>query len=357
MIFRPLLDPASSTWTYLLGDADTRDAVLIDPVFEQHRRDAALIHELGLQLRTTLDTHCHADHVTAAWLHRKTKGMRLALAARCGASNVDESLVHGDVLRFGSHALSVRATPGHTAGCLSFVLDGDRMVFTGDALLIRGAGRTDFQEGDAATLFRSIHEQIFSLPDTCRVCPAHDYQGRTWSTVGEEKAHNTRVGGLARERDFVGYMDNMNLPHPGRIDIALPANMRCGEPEDGQVPGAVTWAPVQISYAGVHEVSADWVAANRDDLLLLDVRDSDELGGRLPSLADAAHIPLGELRERLAEVPQDRPVVTLCPAGRRSAMAAGILRSAGNQRAANLSGGLFEWLRQGLPLEPTHAPG
>ena len=350
LVFRPLLDPTSSTWTYLLADSESREAVLIDPVFEQHARDTALLSELGFTLTHTLDTHCHADHVTAAWLHHTTAKARIGLSARYGAENVDVGLAHGDEIRFGAQVLQVRATPGHTAGCLTYVLNAGEMAFTGDALLIRGAGRTDFQEGDAATLYVSIHEQIFSLPDTCRICPGHDYRGRTWSTVAEEKAYNPRVGGAARSRDFVGYMQNMNLPHPRLLAVALPANMRCGEPDDGLVPGASTWGPVTVSYGGVHQITADWVAAHRDEVLLLDVRDSDELGGRLPTMAGALHIPLDELRDRLAEVPDDRPVVTLCPAGRRSAMAATILRQAGRTDAANLQGGLFEWLREGLPL-------
>ncbi len=350
MIYRQLQDRDSSTWTYLLADADTAEAVLIDPVFEQHARDTALLRELDLTLVATLDTHCHADHVTGAWLHQQTSGCTVSAAAVIGAANVDRPLRHGDVVRFGRHALEVRATPGHTDGCLTYVLDGGVMAFTGDALLIRGAGRTDFQQGDAKTLYRSIHEQIFTLPDSCRVCPGHDYNGRTWSTVGEEKRHNQRVGGLARERDFVGYMENMALPHPRKLDIALPANLRSGAPEDGQVPGEITWGPVTVSYAGVHEISPAWVVANRSAVTVLDVRDEAELVDRLPTLSGAVHIPLPELRARLDEVPAGKPVVTLCPGGRRSAMAAAILRASGREEVANVQGGLLQWLHEGLPV-------
>ncbi|MGH7294722.1 MAG: MBL fold metallo-hydrolase, partial [Polyangiaceae bacterium] len=224
MIVRQLFDQGSGTYSYLLADAETRDAVLVDPVFEQHARDAALVRELGLALRLTLDTHCHADHVTGAWLMKAALGSRIALGAVYGAANVDMPLKHGDVVRFGAQSLEVRATPGHTAGCLSFVTADHGMVFTGDALLVRGAGRTDFQQGDAALLFRSIREQLFSLPDACVVYPGHDYSGRTSSTIGEERRFNPRIGGDAREEDFVGYMRNLALPHPRQLAVALPAN-------------------------------------------------------------------------------------------------------------------------------------
>ena len=164
VLFRQLFDPTSSTYTYLLADETTREAVLIDCVFEQHARDAALLRELGLRLIATLDTHCHADHVTGAWLMKSAFGSRIGLSAAYGANNVDLPLAHGDVVRFGGQALGVRATPGHTDGCLSFVTPDRSAVFTGDALLVRGAGRTDFQSGDAHRLYRSIREQLFTLP-------------------------------------------------------------------------------------------------------------------------------------------------------------------------------------------------
>src|SRR5688572_7806397 len=143
MIFRQLFDAASSTYSYLLADAQTHEAVLIDAVFEQHARDRALIRELGLTLRYVLDTHCHADHVSGAWLMKRDQGALIGMAREYGAENVDLGLAHGDVIRFGARSLEVRASPGHTAGCSSFVMDDHGLVFTGDALLVRGAGRTD----------------------------------------------------------------------------------------------------------------------------------------------------------------------------------------------------------------------
>ncbi len=347
MLFRQLFDVASSTYTYLLADAHQREAVLIDPVYEQHDRDAALIRELGLTLTVTLDTHCHADHVTGAWLMHKAFGSRIGLAATYGAENVDLPLMNGDRVRFGRHTLEVRATPGHTDGCLSFYCSAMGAVFTGDALLIRGAGRTDFQQGDAHTLFHSIQTRIFSLPDDTLIYPGHDYQGRTVSTVEEEKRFNPRAGGGANETDFVGYMDNLRLPHPRRLEIALPANLRCGEPET-EPEARPTWGPVVLSYGGVPEIVPYWVAGHRDRVHLLDVRQEEEVDhDKLPGVL---HIPLATLRQRASEIPSDKPVVTLCRSGRRSAMAVSILKETGRSDVANVAGGLLRWREEGLPL-------
>ncbi|MDP2091480.1 MAG: MBL fold metallo-hydrolase, partial [Pseudohongiella sp.] len=214
MIFRQLYDAVSSTYTYLLADEVTREALLIDPVYEQLHRDLALLRELNLTLKLVLDTHAHADHVTAAWILKQKTGCQIALAASVGALNVDIPLSHGNLIGVAGVSLEVRATPGHTEGCLSYVLADRSMVFTGDTLLIRGCGRSDFQQGDAARLYYSITGQIFVLPDDCAIYPAHDYNGRTRSSVAEEKMHNPRVGGNANERDFVQYMNAMQLPHP-----------------------------------------------------------------------------------------------------------------------------------------------
>ncbi len=349
MILRQLFDQASSTYTYLLADEYTREAVLIDCVFEQHARDAALIRELELKLLLTIDTHCHADHVTGAWLMKQALGSRIALAAVYDAANVDVPLSHGDTISFGVHTLTALATPGHTAGCLCFVTEDDKMVFTGDALLVRGVGRTDFQQGDARLLFRSISEQLFTLPADCIVFPAHDYEGRTSSTIGEERLYNSRIGGGAHEEDFVGYMRNLGLPHPKQLEIALPANLRSGEPEGGVVPESPTWAPVVRTYAGLYEVSADWVARHRDAVNVLDVRSEAEFDGELGHIDGATLISLDELRARLGEVPRDKPVVTVCQTGKRSGLAMDILRRAGFERSASLSGGMARWRELGLP--------
>ncbi|MCZ6870144.1 MAG: MBL fold metallo-hydrolase [Gammaproteobacteria bacterium] len=350
MIFRQLFDPVSSTYTYLLGCDESGEAVVIDPVFERHARDEALIRELGLRIRYVLDTHVHADHVTGAWLMKLAYGAQIVLSRRCGVEEVDFRVDDGDVVRFGECALEVRATPGHTEGCVTYVLDDHSMAFTGDCLLIRGAGRTDFQGGSAQIMYQAIHEQIFSLPDECLVYPGHDYEGRTVSTVGEEKRFNSRIGGDAREEDFVGYMDNLGLAHPKLIDIAVPANLRAGRPEDDQLPEKITWGPVTVSFGGIPEIEPEWVARHLEELTVLDVRNAEEFDGELGHVEGSQLIPLDELRDRVGEVPRDRPVVVVCQSGRRSGMAAVILKDAGLKEVANVAGGLINWSRHALPF-------
>ncbi len=349
MRLRQLFDQTSSTWTYLLADETTREAVLIDPVFEQHTRDVALIRELGLKLIATLDTHCHADHVTGAWLMKTALGSQIGLSAVYGAANVDLPLKDGQAIRFGNEALDVRGTPGHTDGCLTFVSRDRSMAFTGDSLLVRAAGRTDFQQGSPSRLFHSIQTQLFTLPDSCVVYPGHDYQGRTSSTIAEEKAFNARIGGGAREEDFVGYMKNLALPHPKQMEVAVPANMRAGQPADGKMPSPPSWAPIIITYAGVKEVSADWVSTHKDAVHLLDVRTAPEFTGEHGHIEGAQLIDLDELRARLGEVKSDRPVVVVCQTGRRSGIATQILEKAGVAQVANLTGGMVAWRQLGLP--------
>ena len=186
LIFRQLFDPKSSTYTYLLGDQRAKEAVLIDSVFELASRDAALLVELDLKLVATLETHVHADHVTAAWMLKRRFGSAIMVSADSGAQCADRYLAHGDRVVFGMRHLTVRATPGHTHGCVTYVLDDESMAFTGDCLLIRGSGRTDFQQGDARQLYRSVRSQILSLPPSCLLYPAHDYRGLTVTSVEEE---------------------------------------------------------------------------------------------------------------------------------------------------------------------------
>ena len=351
IILRQLFDEPSSTYTYVLADARTRLAVIIDPVFEQHFRDRALIDELQLRLLVALDTHCHADHVTGAWLMQQATGCRIGASAGYGEAiaGVDLRLRHGDRVVFGNGVLEVRATPGHTEACVTYVMEDHGMAFTGDALLIRAAGRCDFQHGDARMLFRSITEQIFSLPDDCLVYPAHDYYGRMVSSVGEEKQHNPRIGRHADLRDFVGFMENMRLPHPKQIAVAVPANMRSGKPEDGKLPRAADWGPVRQSYAGIMEIDPLWVAEHLNDVIVLDVREKEELDQRSNRIAGAWSIPLSELHDRAAEMPADRPVIAVCHAGMRSGQATIILGQQGFQRVANLYGGMLLWEELGLP--------
>ncbi|MFQ4138382.1 rhodanese-like domain-containing protein [Nodosilinea sp. PGN35] len=352
LVFRQLFDADSSTYTYLLADPVTQAAVLIDPVFEQHGRDRALIEELGLTLLVTLDTHCHADHVTGAWLMQQAVGSKIAISGRYGdmVKGADYLLDHGDTVTFGRRTLEVRATPGHTDGCITYVLDDHSMAFTGDCLLIRGAGRCDFQQGDAKRMYASITEQIFSLPADCTIWPAHDYSGRTSSTVAEEKAHNPRIGGQADETDFVGYMENLGLPHPKKIDIALPANCVCGQPEDGKMPTVADWGPVRLTYGGVKEIDPQWVAENLSSVHVLDVRGPDEFNAELGHIREAQLVPLSQLEDRMAEISAQQPVVAVCKSGRRSALATAMLKKHGHPDAASLRGGMLGWNDAHLPV-------
>ena len=260
-----------------------------------------------------------------------------------------------DRITFGDRHLEARATPGHTDGCITLVLDDCTMAFTGDALLIRGAGRCDFQRGSAHTLYRSITQQIFSLPATCLLFPGHDYSGRTMSSVAEEKTHNPRIGGGADERDFVGFMENLNLPHPKQIDVALPANLRSGRPADGNAPRPADWGPVRQTYAGLLEIEPEWVAEHLQHVHVLDVRQPQEMLESLGRIANCQLIPLSELKARLSEIPRDKPVIAVCHAGMRSGQATVILRSAGVERSANLRGGMLLWSQLGLPTQRQRA--
>ncbi|XP_043206538.1 persulfide dioxygenase ETHE1 homolog, mitochondrial-like isoform X3 [Amphibalanus amphitrite] len=224
--FRQLFDRESCTYTYLLADPCSKEAVLIDPVIELSDRDATLVKDLGLKLVYVINTHMHADHITGTGrLKRLVPGCRSVISATSGAE-ADIKLADGDKVKFGALELEVRATPGHTEGCVTYVLHSQRMCFTGDALLIRGCGRTDFQGGSSDTLYDSVHGRIFSLPEDYTVYPAHDYKGQTATTVGEEKRYNPRL--TRNKQEFNAIMAGLNLAYPKKIDVALPANKVCG---------------------------------------------------------------------------------------------------------------------------------
>jgi len=352
MIFRQLFDPQSSTYSYLLADDGSQQAVLIDPVFEQARRDAALIEELGLALVATLETHIHADHVTGAWLLHRQLGSDILLSAISGATGADRLLAHGEHVRFGGRYLEVRATPGHTHGCVTYVLDDESMAFTGDCLLIRGSGRTDFQQGDAHAMYRSVHGEILRLPASCLLYPAHDYRGLTVTSVAEERRFNPRLGGDIGEADFVGYMNNLGLPHPKLIDIAVPANLRCGHPE-GDVPlqGDPGWAPLTFTFAGIWEIQPRALEEAAGGVQIIDVREPEEFGGSLGHIHGSALIPLGQLPARSNELSRERPVVTVCRSGARSTQALVLLQKAGFNQIANLAGGMLRWRSEGFPVD------
>jgi len=356
LVFRQLFDPQSATYTYLVADRGSREALLVDPVFEQARRDAALIEELGLRLKWTLETHVHADHVTGAWLLRQKLGSKIAISAPSGAEGADLYLKDLDRVPFGKRSLEARATPGHTGGCMTYVLDDASMAFTGDALLIRGCGRTDFQQGDPGKLFRSVRGQIFSLPEECTLFPGHDYRGLTATSVGEEKLYNPRLAEGILEQDFVGYMKHLGLPHPKQMEVAVPANLQCGKPQAAtQNPlnrkDDHDWAPLTYTFAGIWEVQPNWLEEHLRDVQVLDVRELDEFNGPLGHIPGAKLVPLGELADGAGKLAREKPIVVVCRSGARSAQATVMLGRAGFEKVANLSGGMLRWRTQRFQVE------
>ncbi|EFJ37235.1 hypothetical protein SELMODRAFT_76878 [Selaginella moellendorffii] len=234
LLFRQLFEKDSCTYTYLLADIGhpEKPAVLIDPVDKTVDRDVNLIKELGLKLKYAMNTHVHADHVTGTGLLKSKLPSAKSLISKASKAQADVFVEPGEKIHFGNLYLEVRPTPGHTQGCVTYVSgEGEgqpspRIAFTGDALLVRGCGRTDFQGGNARELYKSVHSQILSLPKDTLLYPAHDYKGNTVTTVGEELLHNTRL--TKDEEAFVKIMENLGLPYPKMIDVAVPANMVCG---------------------------------------------------------------------------------------------------------------------------------
>lgn len=327
MIPLQLFDPASSTCTYLLHDPVTRDALIIDPVDAQIERDLATLQAHGLTLRWAVETHSHADHITSAGLLAEHTGARTAAPAGCGIGTAAVQLQHGATLDFGGEKLRALHTPGHTAGSMSYLWR--EHVFTGDALLINGCGRTDFQSGDARALYRSITKVLFALPDDTTVWPGHDYQGRSHSSIGAEKAGNERVAGRS-ESEFVALMQGLHLPRPKRIDEAVPANQRSGLRHDAE--GAVLQAPrAAQGYAGDVSPALAWQWVQAGEAVLVDVRTDAERAwvGEVPGAAavawkqwpDMAMNPDFDAQLRAA-VPAGSKAVLLCRSGVRSVAAA-----------------------------------
>jgi len=318
--------------------------VLIDPVAEQIERDVRLLREHGLALKYTLETHVHADHVTAAHALKEATGAQTAVCRDCNAQGYDRLLTDGDVILFGHEEILTIATPGHTPGSVSY-LWRDR-VFTGDTLLIGGCGRTDFQNGSAEALWTSITEKLFALDEQILVYPAHDYKGRRVSSIGEEKRFNARVAGKTRE-EFLSVMNNLNLPMPARIHEAVPANL-----EGGAGQPAVASALAQPKVA-VQSVSAKQLAEalRAPGVHLLDVRTPGEFDAL--RIAGAVNVPLDTLEPAalLASMAPDDPVYVVCQTGTRSQFAAAELRAAGFSRVVHVDGGTNAWAVAGLPVE------
>ena len=331
MLLNQLFDEDTWTFTYLLADPVTKDAVIIDPVAEKVDRDLKLIQELGLNLRYTLDTHVHADHITGSGTLRERTGAKTVVSAAAKVSCADVGVKHGDRIAFGSYEAEVRSTPGHTDGCITFVVKdaSQTMAFTGDALFVRGSGRTDFQQGDARTLYRSVHDQIYSLPDDTVIYPGHDYRGNTATTVADEKAHNPRLNSGVDEQAFVEIMDNLNLANPKRMDVAVPANLACGRPE---AP-----APADFKTVVPHEVTT------LDEYRIIDVRQPEEFNGELGHLPGAELVPLSGLPNHLASWPLDDKLLVVCRSGGRAGVACDFLVSQGFADVTNLEGGMLSW--------------
>jgi sulfur dioxygenase len=230
MIFRQLLDPSSCTYTYILSCPDTGVTVLIDPVLESIDRDQHVLQQLGLKLTYTLETHVHADHITSATKLKQLTGSKIVYPQMDNLPCADSKVKEGEVFRVGNIELHPLFTPGHTDHHHAYLIDNgfQKIVFTGDALLIDGCGRTDFQSGSSEALYRSIHSKLFTLPDETLVYPGHDYDGRFVSSVGQEKERNPRLGNGKSLEQFVGIMDNLKIPKPRNMHYAVPGNMQCG---------------------------------------------------------------------------------------------------------------------------------
>lgn len=355
MIFRQLIDADSQTLTYILGDPWSREAVIIDPVRENIERDLGFLEQLGLSLVYTLETHVHADHVTGGALLRQATGCKVILSAATGVHSADILVNDGDAVRFGLQALEVRSTPGHTSGCVSYVAANHPYAFTGDTLLIRGCGRTDFQQGDSRTLYRSVRDKLFSLPDETLVYPAHDYKGRTVSSIREEKNYNPRLGGGRTEEQFVAIMNALKLAYPRKMDLAVPANQRCGllDEEELERPDGPVNTPrlaMERTPTGAPSVPVIWVANREPTVRLVDIRTAEEVGGPDGFIEGSDHIPMDRLESVVADWERDAPVVLYCRSGGRSDRAAVLLERAGFRHCASMKGGVLKWSELGFPL-------
>ena len=317
-----LFDPESSTYTYLLIDPDTRDGLLIDPVDSQIERDLAALSEHQINLRWVVETHVHADHVTSAGRLIEHTGARAATPSGCGINSAARQLADGDVIEFGQQQLTAIHTPGHTAGSMSYLWHDH--VFTGDALLIDGCGRTDFQSGSADALYTSVSERLFTLPSETTVWPAHDYKGRTHSTIGHERKHNSRFAHKTRA-EFIALMDALHLPRPRRMDEAVPANLWLGIAHEAGANDAD--APnIAAGYAGDVSPELAWRWWQSGEAVLVDIRTDAEREwvGFVPDAPIVAWKQWPgmtinpDFDAQIRAVAAGKPVVMLCRSGIRS---------------------------------------
>ena len=336
MIFRQLFDQVSGTYSYLLASRHGAEALIIDPVLEKVDRYLQLMRELDLKLVKAVDTHLHADHITGLGALRDRTQCITVMGEQSQVDVVSMRLADGDKLTIEGIKLDVVYTPGHTDDSYSFVMP-DR-VFTGDTLLIRGTGRTDFQNGDARMQYESIFNRLLKLPDETLVYPAHDYQGDTVSTIAEERAYNPRLQVRSPE-EYIALMANLNLSNPKMMDVAVPANMRQGLAQD--TVAARGWA---FSAADAIRLSS------KGSISLVDLRERPERE-RHGIIPGALHAPYPDLRENLAPhgllhelaATSDKPLVFYCAFGERSAMAVQAAQDAGLASARHVQGGIAAW--------------
>lgn len=334
LIFHQLFEKETSTYTYLLGDSESKEAVLIDPVAEMIERDLGLVKELGLKLKYVLETHVHADHITAAGEIRRRTGAQIGVSAAYKMALVDLHLEEGQILTFGKNNIKIIHTPGHTSGCLTYHLNN--LIFTGDALLVKGCGRTDFQEGSADQLFSSVREKLFKLSDETEIYPGHDYKGYSKSTVGAEKKFNPRLNLAISQDAFVAIMNNLNLPFPKKILEAVPANLLCGSSFMDNVP----------------TVNAETIFSQLNHFKLIDVRRTDEFNNELGHIPSAVLATLGpDLDKKLSMENRKREIVFVCRSGKRSADATQMAMDKGFERVYNLQGGMIRWIELKFPTE------
>ncbi len=340
MIFRQLFDSESSTYTYLMASRPGGEALIIDPVLDKVDRYLQLLEELDLRLIKAVDTHVHADHITGLGALRDRTRCITVMGEQSGVDVVSMRVAEGDAIDIEGVRLDVVYTPGHTDDSYSFLMN-DR-VFTGDTLLIRGTGRTDFQHGDAAAQYDSIFNKLLKLPDDTLVYPAHDYKGDTVSTIGEEKAYNPRLQ-VDTEAQYVEIMENLNLANPKMMDVAVPANLKIGLKQD------------DLERMGMSLNCGQGIAQVGDpSIMLVDLRDDTERekNGVIPG---SVHAPYPDLDENvnpggmLFELAQSsgKRIVFYCAFGERSAMAVEAALGAGINNPCHLAGGIDAWKSAG----------
>jgi len=362
MLFRQLFDKESCTYTYLIADLDTKEAILIDPVDTHLDEYLNLLEENNLTLKYSLETHVHADHITASGKLRQKVGAKTAVSSLCGASSADIQIQDGDVFEFGNNEnIKVIATPGHTPGSISFLWRN--RVFTGDALFIDGCGRTDFQGGSAEAQYASITQRLFTLPSDTIVYPGHDYKGRWISNIAQESTSNSRVAGKTKA-EFLDIMANLNLPKPKLIDMAVPANRYCGIDEElanqaaeNRVEGSNPkrkmssmedlLKQIKQNITEIEPPKAQEIIAN-SSVNIVDVREESEFNAG--HIDHAILLPRGVLEFKINSIDQlsdkSAAVIVYCATGKRSALAANTMQGMGYNNVLSIAGGYEAWKQQ-----------